>query len=376
MTGRVSFEEYPCSEGDYRIAVATLENPSALNALSEEMLAALKTSLEKWHEDEQIICVILKGAGEKAFCAGGDVRAMHHVMSSESKATARAFLTDYFTLEYQCDYLIHTYTKPIIGWGAGIVMGGGMGLYMGTSHKVVTPHSRLAMPEISIGLYPDVGGTWFLNRLDPGIGLFLALTGVMVNASDALKIHFADHLLLPEELDVLMDQLQHAHWSSAEDHYEVVTELLENLAEHALKHRPTYQLMPFFDQIQHAMEGESITQVVENLLALESDSDWLKKAQDNLAQGSPITAHICYRQARDYHELSLADCFRLELGISVQCGLLGEFQEGVRARLVDKDGQPNWLYPTVADVDSGVIDALFTSLWSEDAHPLARLGKY
>ncbi|RZR15375.1 enoyl-CoA hydratase/isomerase family protein, partial [Vibrio vulnificus] len=117
MTGRVSFEEYPCSEGDYRIAVATLENPSALNALSEEMLAALKTSLEKWHEDEQIICVILKGAGEKAFCAGGDVRAMHHVMSSESKATARAFLTDYFTLEYQCDYLIHTYTKPIIGWG-------------------------------------------------------------------------------------------------------------------------------------------------------------------------------------------------------------------------------------------------------------------
>ncbi len=255
-------------------------------------------------------------------------------------------------------------------------MGGGMGLYMGTSHKVVTPHSRLAMPEISIGLYPDVGGTWFLNRLDPGIGLFLALTGVMVNASDALKIHFADHLLLPEELDVLMDQLQHAHWSSAEDHYEVVTELLENLAEHALKHRPAYQLMPFFDQIQHAMEGESITQVVENLLALQSDSDWLKKAQDNLAQGSPITAHICYRQARDYHELSLADCFRLELGISVQCGLLGEFQEGVRARLVDKDNQPNWLYPTVADVDSSVIDALFTSLWSEEAHPLAQLGKY
>ncbi|EPF2928595.1 enoyl-CoA hydratase/isomerase family protein [Vibrio navarrensis] len=375
MTGQVIFTERPCSEGECKIAIATLDNTASLNALTYPMLEQLNQQLERWHEDDSIVCVFLEGAGEKAFCAGGDVRAMYQVMESEPKASISRFLTDYFTLEYRCDYLIHTYTKPIIGWGRGIVMGGGMGLFMGTSHKVVTPESRLAMPEISIGLYPDVGATWFLNRLEPGIGLFLGLTGVMVNASDALSIHFADHLLLAKERDGLLEQLQHASWYTAEDHYDVVTELLENLAQQADDQRPVQQLMPHFDAIQQACLQDELQSVVQAVMASPS-SPWLDRAKQNLAEGSAISAHICHRQMTHYSDLSLADCFRLELGVSVQCGLLGEFREGVRARLIDKDGQPNWLFNNVADVDSSVIDALFTSLWPEQAHPLVNLGKH
>ncbi len=195
MSDTVNFQEIPCGEGDYVIAIATLDNSASLNALTHDMIVLLKQQLEQWHQDERVVCVVLDGAGEKAFCAGGDVRAMHTMMKTQSADVAKAYCEQFFSVEYECDYLIHSYCKPIIGWGNGIVMGGGMGLFMGTSHKVVTPTSRLAMPEISIGLFPDVGATYFLNQLEDRLGLFLGLTGVMFNATDAMDIHMADHLV-------------------------------------------------------------------------------------------------------------------------------------------------------------------------------------
>ena len=133
MTGRVIFEELKCRESGYKIGLATLDNTPSLNALTFNMLTQLNDMLIKWQDDDLIVSVFLDGAGDKAFCAGGDVRTMHNVMRDESKASAQDFCTSYFTLEYQCDYLIHTYRKPIIGWGDGIVMGGGVGLFMGVS---------------------------------------------------------------------------------------------------------------------------------------------------------------------------------------------------------------------------------------------------
>ncbi|MDW1632089.1 enoyl-CoA hydratase/isomerase family protein, partial [Vibrio sp. Y176] len=186
--------------------------------------------LIKWQHDPHVVCVVLSGAGEKAFCAGGDVRAMYHVMHNESKEATVEFCTKYFALEYECDYLIHTYNKPIIGWGEGIVMGGGMGLFMGTSHKVVTPISRLAMPEINIGLYPDVGGTWFLSQIDPEVGLFLGLTGALVNSSDAVTTGLADWLLLEEQYPTLLKELQKVPWGTS-GAKELVSALLALLEE-------------------------------------------------------------------------------------------------------------------------------------------------
>lgn len=376
MTDFVHFSLLPCSDSQHQIAVATLDNAPSLNALTANMILQLTDQLKAWQEDDAIICVVLEGEGQKAFCAGGDVRTMHDVMRDKTVQETQDFCSNFFTIEYQCDYLIHTYCKPIIVWGEGIVMGGGMGLFMGSSHKVVTPTSRLAMPEISIGLYPDVGGTWFLNRLDDGIGLFLGLTGAMVNATDAVDIHLADFMTLPEHKMSLVEQLQVADWDCVDDAYEVVTELLENYSEQAQSHAPKPQLKPYYSEIQKACHGDSLLQVVDGIVAIEGDSQWLQSAKHNLTQGSPISAHICYRQLTDCHGLSLADCFRLELTLSVCCCLVGEFQEGVRARLIDKDGEPNWKYKSIDVVESKLIDEIFTSLWSDDTHPLAQLGHY
>lgn len=376
MTARVDFAQLPCSDGKHKIGVATLDNPSSLNALTFDMLQQLYQQLSEWHDDDDTVIIWLQGKGEKAFCAGGDVRTMHDVMRDESKPKVQEFCSIFFTLEYQLDYLIHTYSKPIIGWGEGIVMGGGMGLYMGTSHKLVTPTSCLAMPEISIGLYPDVGGTWFLNKLEKGIGLFLGLTGVMVNASDAVSIGLADKMVLSHDKSTLLEQMQVTDWSLVEDSYELVDELLEGFTPQLDDVAPHAELQALTVQIQRACCTGSLNDIYANILAIESESTWLMSAQNNLRLGSPISVHLCYRQLTEYSELSLADCFRLELNTSVRCGLLGEFQEGVRARLIDKDGAPNWMYKSIESVDGKLIDSMFTSLWQDDQHPLSALGHF
>ncbi|MBY6196353.1 enoyl-CoA hydratase/isomerase family protein [Vibrio hangzhouensis] len=376
MSDTVSFEELKCDNGDYIIAVATLDNPTSLNALTHNMLVLLNDQLAKWHEDDNVVCVLLDGAGEKAFCAGGDVRAMHDVMKHSPMEDAKAYCEAFFSVEYQCDYLIHTYCKPIIAWGEGIVMGGGMGLFMGASHKIVTPNSRLAMPEISIGLFPDVGATYFLNHLEQRLGLFLGMTGVMLNASDAMDIHLADHLVLNQEQPSLLKQLQHADWDSVEDSYEFVSECLTDLEQHVGDQKPQPQLADRLTDIYQACDADSVNDVVGNILALPGNESWLQMAKQNLSQGSAVTAHICFRQIHNYAHLSLADVFRLELILALRSVLLGEFQEGVRSRLVDKDGNPNWRFQSVEQVDTAVIDEMFTSLWRDDEHPLASLGHY
>ncbi|MGR5546659.1 enoyl-CoA hydratase/isomerase family protein [Vibrio sp. PNB22_2_2] len=374
MTGKVTLTEMQCMDGVHRIGIATLDNASSLNALTYDMLFQLNQQLIKWQDDPHLVCVILNGAGGKAFCAGGDVRTMYHVMHNESKEATAEFCTNYFALEYECDYLIHTYTKPIIGWGEGIVMGGGMGLFMGTSHRVVTPKSRLAMPEINIGLYPDVGGTWFLSQIDPEVGLFLGLTGAMVNSSDAVTIGLAEWLLLEEQYPALLEELQQVKWGTA-GAKELVSALLQLMEEQVIDSKPTTQICPYLSQIKEACKGNDLELISQRILALESSNQWLENAKQTFSAGSPITAHICFRQVKDYHRLLLADCFRLELTLSVRSALLGEFEEGVRSRLMDKDGAPKWMFNSITDVDERVIDGLFTSLWSDEEHPLAQLGK-
>ncbi|UTZ28779.1 enoyl-CoA hydratase/isomerase family protein [Vibrio campbellii] len=374
MTGKVTISEIDCLDGVHRIGIATLDNTASLNALTYDMLAELNDQLIEWQDDPDLVCVILNGAGEKAFCAGGDVRTMYHVMHEKSKGETAEFCSNYFSLEYECDYLIHTYQKPIIGWGEGIVMGGGMGLFMGTSHRVVTPKSRLAMPEINIGLYPDVGGTWFLSQIDPEVGLFLGLTGAMVNSSDAVTVGLAEWLLLEEQYPALLEELKQVAWGSA-DAKSLVSALLQLMEEEVIDSKPTTQICPYLDQIKEACKGSDLNQIAQRIQAIEGGTQWLEIAQKSFASGSPITAHICFRQVKEYHRLSLADCFRLELTLSVRSALLGEFEEGVRSRLVDKDGNPKWMFNSVSEVDESVIDTLFTSLWSEEEHPLAQLGK-
>ncbi|PSW20296.1 enoyl-CoA hydratase/isomerase family protein [Photobacterium sanctipauli] len=387
MEANVNISEL-ASQQDYKVGVAELNNPASLNALTLDMLSQLNEALMHWQHDDSIACVVIHGQGGKAFCAGGDVRTMYHVMDEAKRAASAstqaspehaasqsiAFLTDYFTLEYQTDYLIHTYPKPIIVWGEGIVMGGGIGLYVGASHRVTTPSSRLAMPEISIGLYPDVGGTWFLNHLPQGVGLFLGLTGAPVNATDALALSLTEHILLPEHKSLLLNKLQQVDWGELEPQ-QIVTNVLDSLGQSAMDCHPESQLLPHLTSIQSACQYGSLSEVAKQISTMNGDDKWLTQAKNTLKEGSPISAAICYRQLNDFHYESLADCFRLELTLSVRSGELGEFHEGVRARLIDKTGQPNWLFTSIETIDESVIDQMFTPLWDDYEHPLRELGE-
>ena len=398
MTGKVNIFEIQCGSG-HAIGVLELDNASSLNALTLTMLRTIQQQLLHWQHDENIVSVIIQAVGKKAFCSGADIRALYYALENDPAITAveqtiaptiddyirrsnneqsylaKPFLIDYFTLEYSCDHLIHNYPKPIIAWGNGLIMGGGLGLFIGASHRVVTPSALLAMPEVKIGLYPDVGATWFLNQLPAGIGLFLGLTGADVNASDALDLTMADHLIVDGEREHLIKQLKHYPWQNTAENQvaTVITDMLTAMATDSERQRPPSQMIPYFPQIQAACVAPTLDIVYEQIKAIDGLGCWLENAKQTLIDGSPLSAHICFQQMQQYHQANLAECFLMELSLSVRCGLVGEFKEGIRARLIEKDGQPKWLYKTLSDVDKRLVDSLFSPLWHQQENPLTNL---
>ncbi len=192
----VLFEERVAGNGT-RIGIATLNAPRTLNGFSLPMAHLLLKQLNAWADDDGIAMVVLQGAGEKAFCAGGDLHSLYKSMvafreAGRSDIRENDYAAEFFDVEYRVDHLIHTYAKPILCWGHGIVMGGGIGLMSGASHRVVSERSKLAFPEITVGLFPDVGGSWLLPRVPGKGGLFLALTGALLNPGDAIYAGLAD----------------------------------------------------------------------------------------------------------------------------------------------------------------------------------------
>ncbi|EOD53679.1 enoyl-CoA hydratase/isomerase family protein, partial [Aeromonas molluscorum] len=185
MSDGVKTQLLPTRDGQW-LGVLTLDSPASLNALSLPMIEALTRQLRGWQQDGSVCAVLLEGAGEKAFCAGGDIRAFYHERQRMTDAELAGYARDFFEQEYRLDLLIHHYPKPLICVADGICMGGGMGLFAGARFRLVTEFSLLAMPEVSIGLYPDVGASWFLSRLPGRVGLWLGLTGARINGADAL----------------------------------------------------------------------------------------------------------------------------------------------------------------------------------------------
>ncbi|MBZ5486786.1 enoyl-CoA hydratase/isomerase family protein [Halomonas aquamarina] len=370
----VLFNEHATGDG-HTIGEIVLNAERSLNALTLAMIDAIRPQLKAWQEDTRIVAVVLDSAGEKAFCAGGDVVSLYKSITGEQNDPD--FPERFFTHEYRLDFELHTYSKPIICWGSGIVMGGGMGLLSACSHRVVTETSRLAMPEVTIGLYPDVGASWFLNRLPVGTGRFLAMTGSPVNALDAVHLGLADRCIESSQREALMHSLTQARWqeSGTIDAHGVVNRTLREL-EQASKSRfaeldtPVLNATPL---IRELMDHDTTEQTVAAVLAVESDDSWFARAQKTLAHGSPVSITLIDEQLKRARYMSLAEVFRAELALSVQCCRHREFPEGVRALLVDKDASPAWAYPDVASVEQGFIDELLTSPWEQS--PLANLGE-
>jgi len=374
----VIFDELTTENG-FKIGHATLTKPASLNALDLPMINLLTPQLEKWQQDPKIAMVILDGSGERAFCAGGDIVSMYKSMQDwdavkENPDAKNSYaLQNFFTQEYQLDYLIHMFSKPILVWGNGIIMGGGLGLMSGGSHRVVTETSRIAMPEISIGLYPDVGGSYFLNKMPAGCGLFLGLTGAFINAADAIYSNLADYFVPHDAQQALFDRLLAANWQP-----DVLHQTLSSICDdfHTLhsEQLPQGNLIEYQDWLTSLATKTDASQAAEYIMSVNAeDNRWLSKAQKTLSAGSPITANLVFEQLLRGKDMTLAECFQMELGLSCKCGEFGEFQEGVRALLIEKDHQPNWRFKSVDQVPKATIDYFFENIWSQDTHPLAHL---
>lgn len=351
---------------------ATLNVPGALNALSIEMVDRLDPQLRAWAEDPCVVGVILDAAGDKAFCAGGDVVALHRAIRAAPPGQVPVDAAAFFEREYRLDYLIHTYPKPVLCWGHGIVMGGGIGLMAGASHRVATPGTRLAMPEISLGLYPDVGGSWFLPRAPGKLGMFLALTGAPLNAADACFAGLADFVLDAGALPAVIETLGHERWQGQCDADAAC--LSHVLVRHTAADRPAAKAVGALGRIDEIIGHDDLMNAAERLKALEGDAEpWLAQSARAFAKGSPTSAGLSFLMQKRARHSSLADAFRLEYQASVGCCVHEDFAEGVRALLIDKDKRPSWRPDSLERVTRAHLESLLRPRF-DGAHPLADLA--
>ncbi|MEM1403357.1 MAG: enoyl-CoA hydratase/isomerase family protein [Pseudomonadota bacterium] len=369
MSEPVLFEEL--AAGDKKLGRITLNVEATLNSLTLEMVDLLQNQLDRWSSDDNIVALFIEGAGEKAFCAGGDVQALH-ASAVETPGGPCEYGEAFFTREYRMNYTLHTYSKPIVCWGHGIVMGGGLGVMAGCSHRVVTERTRIAMPEITIALFPDVGGSWFLNHAPGRSGEFLALTGASINAADAIFIGIADRFVASEHKQAVIDGLLTQHWTTdVEANHALVRHVLRPFSEQSVGSRPAGQVEPHLESINALMDGDNIHQVIDRITSQDTDDPWLAKARDSLAHGSKLAALWIHRQLHETRHSALREVFQSEIRLATHIIRHPEFAEGVRALLIDKDRNPAWQYSTSGDVPQSVIDSFFVEPWPEN--PLSDL---
>ncbi|MCA0900576.1 enoyl-CoA hydratase/isomerase family protein [Microbulbifer agarilyticus] len=368
MNEEITAEVRPAQGG--AIGVLTLNASQRLNSLSLDMVRALSRQLLAWRADDSIAAVFLQGAGEKAFCAGGDVQQLYR-SAVAANGGPNTYAETFFHEEYRLDYLIHTFGKPVICWGHGIVMGGGLGLMAGASHKVGTERTRIAMPEITIGLYPDVGGSYFLNRMPHHIGLFLGLTATSLNLTDALYVGLVDYSAPAEKREEVLAQLCNQVWlpgTEGKINHAIASEILST---YQLDAMPPGQLQPYCQQIESACSEGTLTEISDAILGLPGDTKWLQKAKAALKAGSPLSARLIHEQLQRCADMSLADVFRAELLLSTHVVRQPDFAEGVRALLIDKDNKPQWQFDSIEQIPQALIDACFEPPWA--SNPLSDL---
>ncbi|MEX2649000.1 MAG: enoyl-CoA hydratase/isomerase family protein [Alphaproteobacteria bacterium] len=321
-----------------------LNRPKALNALTHDMALAIDARLRAWAADDRIAAVVIEGAGDRAFCAGGDVRALYHAMRTGDRRTTR----DYYRDEYRLNRRIARYGKPYIALVDGVVMGGGVGVSIHGSHRVVGDRVVFAMPETGIGLFPDVGATFFLPRMPGALGLYVGLTGARLGAADSLYAGFATHT-------VPSDRWGELRLSLADE----TGSLEARLARLATFAGPA-PLAEHRAAIDRCFSGRALADVFG---ALERErSNWARQTLATLASKSSTSLAVTFRQIRLGASLDLESAIRLEYRLTQRFVEGWDFPEGVRAVVIDKDGQPRWRPAALADIDDAAIDALFAPM--------------
>ena len=348
-----------------QVGFITLNRPRALNALNLEMVRTLMATLQDWHNDASVLAVAIRGCNKEgpfgAFCAGGDIRFLHQAGNQGNPQ-----LEDFFTEEYALNHLIHNYSKPYIAFMDGIVMGGGMGISQGAAVRIVTERSKLAMPETAIGLFPDVGGGYFLSRCPGSVGEWLALTGDTIGAGDAVALGLADGCMAVDQQAALWEAMGTQVFAGAAAIKALVAEKFVACTADTASVR---------GQIDHYFSLDSVGAIVAALEAAEGD--WARSTAATLRKRSPLMLHVVLEQVRRARAMGLADDLRMERNMVRHCFYLrpgqSETLEGIRALAVDKDHAPRWHPARIEDVTEEMVLPFFVSPWPAWAHPLAAL---
>lgn len=351
-----------------RIGFLTIDRPKALNSLSLEMIRAITATLLSWRDDPAVRAVVLRSTSEKAFCAGGDIR-FFHAVGRATPQRGSALLEDFFTEEYALNHLAHQYSKPYIALMDGIVMGGGMGLSQSGPScrlRIVTERSRLAMPEVNIGLFPDVGGGHFLSRTPGQIGAYLGLTGETITAADALYADLADLFVPSAQLPALVTMLESGSDVDQREALRAFAQPFQSQVDLAAGTLATQRAL-----IDRHFSHDTVTAITASLAG--DDSMFAQQTLALMKKRSPLMMCVTLEQIRRGATMSLAECLRMERSMVRRCFEHGEILEGIRAAVIDKDNAPQWRPATLEEVTSEMIAPFFQSAWPDYAHPLRQL---
>ena len=363
----VLFEEVEASGGK-RLGRIILNSPETLNSLTLSMIDLISPRLDKWAERKDIVCIIIESIGNRAFCAGGDIRALYESMIKRPGGP-NSFAEKFFESEYRLDYQIHTYPKPVICWINGIAMGGGVGLMLGCDFKISTENTRFAMPEIGVGLFPDVGFTYYISKLPKNIGLYMMLTATQLNASDTQLIGLTDYYISSSAKNKFEDQLIKLNWSlDKQENNKLIQSVISKCSKEETYKAglPKDNLKSRIDLIQNITNESSLIKVVNNILELETSDEWFTRGIEGLKRGSPTSAFLIWEQCRRSGNLSLEQVFQFELDLAIQVTRHHDFTEGIRAIIIDKDNNPKWIYTKVEDVTTEWIDEHLQPAWNQN----------
>jgi enoyl-CoA hydratase/carnithine racemase len=344
-------------EGDVLVEIRnhighlTLNRPAGVNALTLEMVRTLRAALDEWALAPHVHAVMLRGAGPKGFCAGGDVRSL-----CDSYQAGDTLHETFFVEEYALDLCLHQYRKPVVVLMDGLTLGGGMGLAQAAELRIVTERSRLGMPEVGIGYFPDVGASWFLPRLPGEIGIYLGVSGVQLQAADALYCGLADWFVDSEKLALLDERLDRISWGDYP-----LKDLQGTLAKLGVQVLPDPPLDKLRPAIDHFFALPDIASMLEQMyqVTVADSQQWARSTALLMRSRSPLAMSVTLEMLRRGRQMTLEECFAMELQLDRQWFDQGDIVEGVRALLIDKDKAPRWNPATLQELHPERIEAFF-----------------
>ena len=353
----VLFDEIPGQQGF--LGSITLNRPEAYNALSHEMLLQIDAQLQQWSENKRLLAVVIHSQFEKAFCAGGDIRALYESGREGDTDPLRHFFFD----EYRLIQRIHTYPKPWVSLLNGITMGGGVGISIHGHHRVMSESVRFAMPESTIGFFPDVGGSYFLSRCPGHLGLYLGLSGETIRAADSLYCGLTDHHIPGARYaDVIAELSMIKLHDVRQDASLTITALLKRYevpCEEAL-------LQDKREIIDQTFNAETVEDIITRLQ--QQTTAWCQELADNLQKKSPLSLKVILQQLKKGAQLNLEECLKMEYGLAQHFIADKDFYEGVRAQIIDKDRMPRWQPESLKEVSEEKVNSYFDMKAVEELH--------